>query len=274
MKIPKIIMQTWKTHDPPDIWKQTPEVSKKLNPDWEYHLLSDDDNREFMKKHFPQYLNLYDNLKYPIMRADMIRYAWLYVNGGLYYDLDQCPTKPFTKELEYMLSLQHEDHGLYLINSYNTRTVGSTLTNSFMGSVPGHKFWLQMLEELRSAVEKGTIPSFAKLDKHLYILHATGPGLLTKVAKMWKEKYNLLPIDRVCRYTLCDAKHYKEINEKNIEYYDPDSLFMILPGSSWVDDTCKILSDLYYCNPTKAAIITAVIVFILLCFIIMSYKLM
>lgn len=86
--IPKIIFQTWKTKDIPEKWKESQLSIKEHLPDWQIVLFSDEENREFVKQHFPDFLNIYDSFPYPIQRADMIRYMFLYVNGGLYLDLD------------------------------------------------------------------------------------------------------------------------------------------------------------------------------------------
>ena len=88
VKIPMIIMQTWKTKTVPEHWKSSPESIKNLMPDWEHVLMTDDDNRKFIQEYFPQYLTTFDEFEYGIQRADFIRYAWLYINGGLYLDLD------------------------------------------------------------------------------------------------------------------------------------------------------------------------------------------
>ena len=57
--------------------------------------MSDEENLDFVKTHFPDYLSLYLNLPRDIMRADVIRYMWLYIKGGVYIDLDYEAIKPF-----------------------------------------------------------------------------------------------------------------------------------------------------------------------------------
>ena len=70
VKIPKIIMQTWIDNDIPKKWKCSPESIKKVMPDWEYVLMTDTDNRKFVKKHFPSFLKYYDRFPHNIQKAD------------------------------------------------------------------------------------------------------------------------------------------------------------------------------------------------------------
>ena len=43
-RLPKIIMQTWKNKDLPEKWKKSPLSITKYMPDWEYVLMTDEDN--------------------------------------------------------------------------------------------------------------------------------------------------------------------------------------------------------------------------------------
>jgi mannosyltransferase OCH1-like enzyme len=105
--IPKRIMQTWKTSDVPEKWKASPASIKQHMPDWQYTLMTDTMNRAFVEQHFSDFLPYYDGFKYPIQRADAIRYMWLYIHGGLYLDLD-CE---LLESLEPLLTV---DHGLHV----------------------------------------------------------------------------------------------------------------------------------------------------------------
>lgn len=54
----------------------------------EYMLWTDDLSREFIAKHYPSHLRMYDSYEFPIQRADSIRYFILHHFGGIYMDLD------------------------------------------------------------------------------------------------------------------------------------------------------------------------------------------
>lgn len=54
----------------------------------EYMLWTDETALDFMQTHYPHHMHMYLSYKYPIMRADAIRYFVLHHFGGIYMDLD------------------------------------------------------------------------------------------------------------------------------------------------------------------------------------------
>src|ERR1700722_4383767 len=106
--VPKIIWQTYKTHKIPDKWTSSPTSLKKLHPDWQYYLMDDQENRQFVIDYYPQYINLYDRLGKeikPICQVDMVRILYLHKHGGLYIDLDYKALKPFDSLFNIDISL-------------------------------------------------------------------------------------------------------------------------------------------------------------------------
>ncbi|WVQ93639.1 hypothetical protein IAU59_000715 [Kwoniella sp. CBS 9459] len=87
-KIPRLIHQTWKNDLLPDKWQKAWKECREGMPDYEYMLWTDDLAREFVAKHYPAHLHMFDTYKYPIQRADSIRYFILHHFGGVYMDLD------------------------------------------------------------------------------------------------------------------------------------------------------------------------------------------
>lgn len=88
--IPKIIWQTHESNykDLPDLYKTNSQTWKDGFPDWEYRYCSAEDRRNFIKEFFPEYLYIYDHIKYGIYKADFWRYLIVYQFGGLYADMD------------------------------------------------------------------------------------------------------------------------------------------------------------------------------------------
>lgn len=207
VKIPKIILQTWKTHSVPEKWKSSPRSIQQHMPDWKYILMSDEDNRKFVAEHFPDFIPYYDNFKYPIQRADAIRYCWLAVHGGIYMDLDMELQQPLDD-----LFIHHQ--GPYLVSSAN---IGSIITNSFMASTPGHPLWYEVIEEM-----KKPIPWWC-VGKHLVVMNSTGPVMLNRVVKRSKHVYATLPNKLIMPCSLCDL-----VCNKSDAYIKP------LEGSSWI----------------------------------------
>jgi len=91
-KIPKIIHMTNKTKIfPSNIIK----MWKKLNPDYTFTFSDDKDCYEFIEKNFnKEYAELFNKINYGPNKADFWRLCKLYVEGGVYVDIDIVPMAP------------------------------------------------------------------------------------------------------------------------------------------------------------------------------------
>jgi inositol phosphorylceramide mannosyltransferase catalytic subunit len=243
VKIPKIIMQTWKNNKLPEHWQASQDSIRKYMPDWHYVLMTDEMNRKFIKQHFPDFLPYYDNFPYNIQRADAIRYAWLYIMGGVYVDCD-------FEFLTNIDSLFYEDHDLYLVDSPHNNKV---ITNAFMAAKPGNLLWLTMIEDMKQGC------TIARLEKHLHVMYSTGPMALTNVIKYSQASYHLLPAIHLNPYTVCDT-----------QYDNPHAWTRPLGGSSWVGGATKFYHWIY-CNGYSALLWTIVITVVLTVIVIVTY---
>lgn len=208
--IPTIVMQTWKTETLPAVWQPSQDSILKYLPAWSYILMTDSANREFIATYFPDYLETFDRFPYPIQRADAIRYAWLYRFGGLYLDCDS----ELLESIDYLFAGPGE---LYLLASSNTPTV---LTNGLMASIPQHPIWLAMLAETRLAV------GIMSLERHLHVMHSTGPVALSRVVKREAPNYVQLPTAKLNPLTMCETIANSPL--------PVGAAIRQLPGSSWV----------------------------------------
>ena len=94
--IPRKIYQSWKTKNLPPELQKVVNKTKALNPNYEYHLYDDEDCRKFLLDNFGiNYVNAFDALVPGAFKCDFWRYAVLYVNGGIYMDLDMEALVPF-----------------------------------------------------------------------------------------------------------------------------------------------------------------------------------
>lgn len=222
-QIPKLIMQTWKTKDVPEHWKESPESISKKMKSWKHILMTDEDNRNFVKKHFPEFIPYYDSFKYPIQRVDAVRYMWLYVNGGIYLDLDIA----VNKNLEKLLKCNYD---FYLVQSSN---VYSTYTNAFMISKPKVDFWLDVIEEMKKPVPWWCVT------KHLIVMNSTGPMMLTRVAKRYTKPYGVIEAKKLSGCNVCNLDNCNN---------DLDSNYTkVLVGSSWCSLDSKLMI-FFYCK--------------------------
>lgn len=234
--IPKIIMQTWKTDILPEHWQSSQNAIKKLHPDWKYVLMTDEDNKVFVKKHFPWFYDKFMNFQYPIQRADAIRYMWLYVNGGVYVDLDLEPVQNI-EEL-FNLNKYKSNNLLFLCRS---TIVNSIFTNAFMACTAGLKIMIDCVHEMFN------FEYTWQVGKHLKVVNSTGPNMLTRVINNNDNKNNRddkdniilvdIPTELIVACGLCDIKPCVNKN----------GYFKLLGGSSWTGSDSDLLASVY-CN--------------------------
>ena len=211
MGIPKLIWQTWKTHQVPEKWRASPESIRRHCPDWSYRLTHDQENLDFVQNEFPEYLSLYRSFDREIYRVDMVRYLLLYRYGGVYMDLDLKLTRPLDQ-------LFRTNADLYLVRTPNL----NGYTNSFMASKPRCEFWLKCIEKIAHRWKNR--PWYILSD--LKVIWTTGPDMITEVAREYTRPFVTIPYRLGHPCTICD--HY--LNRP----CTMDASYMEeLPGSSW-----------------------------------------
>lgn len=161
--IPKIIHQTYKNDSIPEVWISAQQSCIDLHPDYEYILWTNEKARDFIAKEYPWFLDTFDGYKYPIQRADSIRYFVLAHYGGTYIDLDDGCNRRLDPLLAYP--------------AWVRRTAPTGISNDAMGSVPQHPFFLRVIELLQSYDRSWLLP-------YITVMYSTGPLFLSV---LWKE---------------------------------------------------------------------------------------
>ena len=139
MTIPKIIHQTYKNHNLPEIYKMCQTEIKRLHPDFEYRFYTDDDMDRLMKTEFPEYYDKFNELPRMIMKIDMFRYFLMYKYGGLYTDMDYLMFNPFDLLNEkVVIPCNREDE--------NGNPI--CLGNCIFASQPNHPYWKSLMDTL------------------------------------------------------------------------------------------------------------------------------
>jgi mannosyltransferase OCH1-like enzyme len=146
-------------------------------------LWDDADNRKFVTSHFPWFLATYDAYDREIMRADAIRYMFLYKYGGIYADMDFECLKPMDE-----LLAAYEDYDIILGSIRTTNNpwhVSNSIPNALMISKPNNAFWIHVLEEM---VRRASASASVKVEE------LTGPVVLKGVYdKSWFSRIKVLP---------------------------------------------------------------------------------
>lgn len=173
--IPKIIHQTYKTKNLPELYKPYQKSLLALHPNWEYKLWSDEENDIFLRNIYPDFYSVYMSIPVKIMKIDFIRYVYLYHFGGLYLDLDYEMLKPFDI-IQYSIVLPRESEDFSPIY----------LGNSIIASEPKHEFWQILLNNIAN-----TIPKLSEYIDEETVINTTGPGMVTKVYNSIINKFNI-----------------------------------------------------------------------------------
>lgn len=93
--IEKNIFQSWYTKNLHPLIQQKIDFFKSLNPEYTYHLYTDDDMDNFVNEHFKgEIAECYNKLNIIVAKVDLWRYLVLYKYGGVYLDMDSSIEKP------------------------------------------------------------------------------------------------------------------------------------------------------------------------------------
>ena len=235
---PKIIMQTYKDYNIPEKWNTSQISIQKYLPNWEYHFLTDKDARNFCKNYFPWFLKTYDNFPYNIQRVDALRPMWLYINGGIYMDMDyEIIDDNFEK-------LFNSNYNLFFTKSPNLKKY---YTNSIMASKKNNPFWLYYLNEMTKK-----LPWYKKIGKHFNVMNSTGPIILTHLINKYNPNFKLLPSSKLTPCSIC-----------NINCDISNSYLKPLQGCSWISYDTK-LYNIIICNYKHHLIYIFLFIFILI----------
>src|SRR6056300_623721 len=87
--IPKVIVQTSRKEKPEEY---VVNMIKKRSIGWNYKHYNDKEVIQFFQENplseFPNVIEKFFSFSYGEHRADLFRYYYLYVNGGVYFDTD------------------------------------------------------------------------------------------------------------------------------------------------------------------------------------------
>lgn len=121
---------------------------------------------------YPQYKELYDNFRLPIMKADFIRYLILYDQGGIYVDCDVAPIG----DVSSLFMMKH----FFVRWNDDKRQLPY---NAVLGSVSKNILYEDIFKEIiKSVEEKNKIDIYDKWVGR-YVFQTTGHYMLQRVLK-------------------------------------------------------------------------------------------
>lgn len=191
--IPRILHFTWKSEQLPRQMQTYYEAWRRLHPDWDVRLWTDESMRAFVVDAYPEFVATYDAYPKMIQRADSFRYLVLGKLGGVYADLDVEPYQAIDGLLDHpcFLGIEPLEH----VSAHRRHQgVPFLLTNAFMGSVPGHRLWQDIVALMPSLVDQETF-------------YSTGPSMVTAaVLRLAKAERPVLLSPKVWSPLLSDGR--------------------------------------------------------------------
>jgi mannosyltransferase OCH1-like enzyme len=155
--IPKIIVQT--SRQKPE--QYVVDMIKQRSLHWDYQHYTDDDVITFFAENpvpeFPNMIAKFYMLNYGEHRADLFRYYFLYVKGGVYMDLDAMIYEP----IENIIG----DADFFTVNS---SYFPGTVFQGFLGATPQHPIIYQALNDIYNTPAENLRKEFHLLCKNLY----------------------------------------------------------------------------------------------------------
>ncbi len=146
--IPKIIHQTApsKKSQWHPVWDICQPTWKLHFPDFEYIVWNDSDIEEFVKKNYPQYIDLYNLYPLTLCKIDFTRFLILHKYGGIFSDMDIYVVKNFYDVLQ--------PDGISILESNYLK---DGLQSCFMVSNANNDTWFDIIDEASNVAKNTTL---------------------------------------------------------------------------------------------------------------------
>lgn len=223
-KIPKVLHQFWHGGPLPEKYKQLTDMWRAMHPDWEYVLWNEEKVAQFGLTN----KWMYENMKNPSAKSDVVRYEVVYAYGGVYVDTDFLPCKNLN-ELLYL------DLFCGIVGSYDNslKEAETCIAPSIFGASQGNK----ILEKIITKVgQQKTVPRSIP-----EIMTITGPEMFSREILADMEKSPLTVAFPPNYFYPFPGQQRLNIREMSLEdtkryvnrYIYPDTYAMHLWYCSW-----------------------------------------
>jgi mannosyltransferase OCH1-like enzyme len=197
-KIPKIIIQTWKTADIPVKYEKMVNSLKTLNPEYKYKFFSDVDIEKFLTEHYPDYLVTYKKLPIVIQKIDFFRYIAIYHFGGFYFDLDMNGLEPLDEMLlknECVFPVDEIINGsMCKQQRYSNFCNGNMyflLGQYAFGAKPKDPFIKLLIDTIHLNIEQTIKQYNTSSNKEIYVYVTTGPDFVSNLYMNYSNKNSI-----------------------------------------------------------------------------------
>lgn len=159
-KIPCIFFQTSKEHP----LKYVVDKIKEKTKGWSYLHFTDKDILKFFKDHplkeFPMIEEVFHSYEKGEHKADLFRYYFLYIKGGVFMDSDAM--------IEVDIDTIVKEHDFFSVDSkYINR---NRIFQGFIGCIPKHPIIYAALKDMYTITQE-ELKDYAILTKHMYTFY-------------------------------------------------------------------------------------------------------
>ena len=218
--IPKIIIQTYRYSIVKDEIYNSSISWLLCNPEYRYEFYDDKRCIEFITKYFEEdVLNAFNNLTPGAYKADLFRYCYLYICGGIYTDIDNicmCNLRNVILEDDIFVSVKDRPNG--------------AIYNAFIASTPKNPIFKNAIDNIIYNVRYKIYPKNITLNYNDRYLAITGPICLGK------------SLNKYLNRKLNDNFEEGEHNINNMKF----KLFYLHHGGSVVTYNNKIIFNIKY----------------------------
>lgn len=144
--IPRIIVQTWRTSYVTAQMNYTIDAIVRFNPEYEYQFYDDIRALAFIKSNFNSYIvDAYESLIPGAYRADLFRYCYLYLHGGVYIDTKSVLHVPLYTFISYKTPMVLTDE--LIPECICTAIIATPPENPFLKYLIQHITWQILKQE-------------------------------------------------------------------------------------------------------------------------------
>lgn len=194
------------------VWKQCMEQNRIMYKDYEIKLYDNQDIYNLIGEHYPMYLEKVKRIKVGAILADIFRYLILYLEGGIYSDMDCEPLKSCDDLISahsdkktilgYEFHKDYHSETKYFTSKWVYKNVG--ICQWFMISQPRQDIFLKMLLHCFEKIELLISLKMDQFDYHFKVINTCGPLGFTKIVlDNFTNDILILPCDYFCPGSGC-----------------------------------------------------------------------
>lgn len=189
------------------------------HPDWELNYINENDGLNILRDYFPSLAAIWERIPTKKSKENIIRYAWLSINGGVSIETSITLNKPID-------NLFFNDSEVYLLRDPSVKYGVST---EILASKRGTLFWKEVLHEVELRLNN---KSWWVKGEYLNDRYLAGEDMLTDVAERTTTIYSIISPTTIVNQNITSLNTNKGYTNSAYSYYmtyrDSLVIFMLI----------------------------------------------